>query len=924
MHNSLFDAVTSADASMQAESASWLASFEKDPTDAIKELVNFVLKSAGCEFPIEKHDVEQDNASGTLNEVQMAVIAKGTGECILISRTAPGRAAKANFGSFFEWLVENAAIRDTLYTDEDFIKRILSWIAVLTASRVRSFRYVAVVALFAMAWKLCQLREALRDQEERNRKAIADGQKSKRKKAGLFELERKVKESELRRQQLEAYFSKLETSVFANRRKDVDPRIRTACIQALGSWMETSPDTFVVTSYLKYLEFASSDASASVRTAALEVLLLVLSIDESIPMLGRFLKRFKGRCVEIALHDVEASVRRSAVELLVHATDQGNLSEEEVAELSKLIYDVDERIRKSAARLVLTHVENELSELWDSALSSSDLEKQQAAHEDMQESWPRFKLVANLLESQNSSSVPSDISSHAVSPHLNRNALAAEAILQAGKKDLPEWSWNSLADYLVYDFSDVETELKRAARKGDAATKAYLDAFVVRSASTTTALLDMFVGFVNGTLASIAVAERNGRRRQEVGKTGTVQTQDDVFYRLIELLPELNNTHGSNPDAAVRILRLQSLLTTDTFRRLHKEQEQAQLFEMARLQFMNHLSPAVHNECLRIFGIACTQDPFAETARAQLRDSLDDVAYGLKDVLSHSSPRRPQLIAPLARLDRLGECVDITSILVANVGNSSATIADKLLSTADPLDVIEENDKAYYKLLMSLLRLHFVWNLASVVTPWAEYNSGEAEQALDRTALEYIDNVIRAEWPLIRHTAASATLSSYLDVVVMAKTLEAKFDDAGRDDLSSIPTNLPDSTQAKIMQLYLAKEIRYAELANVHLKEDPDLTGDVDESATPDDDYGTVTTADADYDLCAFAAKIQVAATVGIVHDKYHKRLALNSRVLSPRYRSVLKGGLLPSKAGADDGDTRKTKTTASAVVDDESDEEMT
>jgi hypothetical protein len=216
-------------------------------------------------------------------------------------------------------------------------------------------------------------------------------------------------------------------------------------------------------------------------------------------------------------------------------------------------------------------------------------------------------------------------------------------------------------------------------------------------------------------------------------------------------------------------------------------------------------------------------------------------------------------------------------------------VVDRLLSLAETSG-LDEDDETYYKLLMSIFRSIFVWKLGSQISP-SEYVLDDNAHDTRKKALDFVRSTIDQEWPMLRQSVASATLSTLLDVVVMAATVDNTI---GSRELE-FPTTMSDSTQIKIMQLYLAKELRYAELADVHLKEDPDLTGDVDEESTPKDDYGSITASDADYDLCAFTAKIQLAAALGTVHRKYQKRLALNSRVLSPRYRALLKNGVMPA-----------------------------
>ena len=56
---------------VDAAAAAWIAAYESDSAEAMRDLVNFVLKASGCAFDVTIHDIEdQDNITGKLGDLQ--------------------------------------------------------------------------------------------------------------------------------------------------------------------------------------------------------------------------------------------------------------------------------------------------------------------------------------------------------------------------------------------------------------------------------------------------------------------------------------------------------------------------------------------------------------------------------------------------------------------------------------------------------------------------------------------------------------------------------------------------------------------------------------------------------------------------------------------------------------------------------------
>ena len=56
---------------VDAAAAAWIAAYERNSAEAMRDLVNFVLRASGCASDVTIHDIEdQDNITGRLGDLQ--------------------------------------------------------------------------------------------------------------------------------------------------------------------------------------------------------------------------------------------------------------------------------------------------------------------------------------------------------------------------------------------------------------------------------------------------------------------------------------------------------------------------------------------------------------------------------------------------------------------------------------------------------------------------------------------------------------------------------------------------------------------------------------------------------------------------------------------------------------------------------------
>lgn len=242
------------------------------------------------------------------------------------------------------------------------------------------------------------------------------------------------------------------SSVFVLRCRDVDPLVRTDCIQELGRWMDANQEQFVTSTYLPYLGWALSDRTAGVRLEALKVLAKLYEIDNQPNDLRQFTSRFTHRYIEMAVGEADIATRLGALRVVTLVQKHGQLEEEDQVKLSTLIYGANPRVRKSMAKFVKARVwEDEV----ESRLAACEVlvNSSKGDKEEVKKDWVELKSLASFLIKVGKSD--SESAEH-VDPRLidetkvGRIALAVEAL----------WSEIESLKVLIAKFTNVWMRIK--------------------------------------------------------------------------------------------------------------------------------------------------------------------------------------------------------------------------------------------------------------------------------------------------------------------------------------------------------------------------------------------------------------------------------------------------------------------------------
>ncbi|BAO40374.1 cohesin subunit SCC3 [Kluyveromyces marxianus DMKU3-1042] len=367
----------SADHSVEELASDWLESYNEDRTQALSEILNFLLDCAGCLTHIAEHDVvNNDSSNETIGEIQIMFQQQKIHEFHLRlsdehSKRAKYKSLSDNFTQLMSNLIDLAVEKEMIYVEKEkedseevivethpLIIDLLTWLPSLTVSKIRSLRYVSTKALLVFQTVFAKVSASLEtDSLFKLRKQLTLENKKRNPKSKTIEtLESSIADAEATKTIIENNMDNIIKLCFVHRFKDVDELIRINSISELEQWMVNNPEYFFKVTFLKYFGWLLSDSSHAVRLQVLKILSELIRFtnkrNKSVTdnaALRQFFERFKGRLLEIAHRDIDIQVRLTAVRVLSQINDFGYLDDEEIIEITSLIfYDQEVKLTSSS------------------------------------------------------------------------------------------------------------------------------------------------------------------------------------------------------------------------------------------------------------------------------------------------------------------------------------------------------------------------------------------------------------------------------------------------------------------------------------------------------------------------------------------------------------------------------------------------
>lgn len=848
---------------------------------------------------------------------------------------------------------------DALYTDEPLMENIARWVYTMSSSTLRPFRHTATTIALAMELALASVARKLDDRITKTQQQV-DAEKARKGKSRnremLANLQKSLNQANNNRETCGKYMLDCFDVVFVHRYRDIDARIRTECVEALGSWIWVLPTVFMEPEYLRYLGWLLSDIVASVRQEVLRQLARVFKRDTA--KLGHFIDRFRPRLMEMATQDLDVSVRVAAVNVIEVLGENGMLEPDEIDNIGKLIFDFEPRIRKSVVKFFADIVDAAVEQKVEAMGGEEAVDETFPESEDVDEyaprkGWVEVKALAENLavyesqledddsEGRRVLDIPADMIG-TIAPET-RMSLASQVLYEKMEtvKD-----WGILIGYLLHDHTTSSKSKSRSKSSTEATTRQH----VAPTAEEEAILLEVLVAAVKQNLAHIMEADK-GKKKPIRGDV--TESADDVALTLAQAMPKLLNKFGAEPKTATTVLRLQHLLDFNVFQQLRQD---ASIFETLLdgicTQFTRHLDRDVVSSATLALLRARKCEDFEEAVDLKISELWENLIDALRTLdqandLSKRGDLRPGVLSRLSntlmkmsRLAGIKSCVDVLEA-EGTVQGSKAPAIEILINTVhrgrfqQPDEELDDMEDEAASFAINCCTSYFGWKVVSL-TRAIEMQTDITSDAISRLSKlrkDYQTNLI--------HTFSSRAINddirlfsagSLCDLHVAFSSLKRALDHwsavgaskkyAG---LAALNPEIHPGLVPELINIFDGAERVYAKKAKKHLNEPAEDEDPIDDDQLSDADDDEELSASekhaaelrAEKALCELAAKYlrailsQVVDRTGPHAGKLRKRLLRNATKLGKNFQDTV--AYLDEKKIREDKAAKARRAAASA-----------
>lgn len=827
---------------------------------------------------------------------------------------------------------------ELMYRDEFLIENLHAWLASMSSSSLRPFRHTATTISLAVQSALVKVADDLDYRlgytgKARNSKAKLNAGQQR-------DMEKNTSNRKVCTEAIQSFFD----TVFVHRYRDVDPRIRTECVEALGNWIIALPSIFLEPGYLRYLGWMLSDTHAPTRLEVLKHLAKVFRKDAD--KLGHFIDRFRPRLVEMACKDADVSVRVAAIGVIDVLRDQDMLEGEEVDAIGKLIFDSELRIRKAVVGFFVACTKDAIGEKVKSLGDSDVMEEipsgKKASLDAPRAEWVDLKCLAetlaiydNQIEEEQSNQVLGldaavDLLEAAVPE--TRISLASQVLYE--KVDEIK-QWTLLAGYLLFD----HTTSSKARSKGNNPELAFKKA-VAPSSAEEAILLDVLSSAVKSSLTHPSEHDRS-RKKHQTSKDGedVSISPEETATELVTVIPQLLSKFGAEPDTAAIVLRLAHFPDIEVFKQLRQNTNKYEkLLDEIVTQFNRHDDKRVLSEAAAALLHSRQYDELEEVADSKISNLWEttitalhnfDKTYELSSRGNlEESPLRElsTVLLKISKLASLSSCVDI---LEAEGDSSESTMTPVIQILAnivhrgkyEPLDDqdIDDLEDEVVSYAIKTCQFYFMWKTLAYNTLLSSgHNVADAD--LDR--LSVLRQTFRRH--LIETLSSRAAIDqlrlfatgSLCDLHLTFATLRSAIDKLRPASSSGSPSAEADKYKTLIQEIesglipelisifdgtekQYAKKIKKDKLLN-EPAEDEDPIADDEEDEEEDEDESLseeerlAAELKAEKALCDLTGKYVLVITARLVDNKgthagkLRRRLLRNQNKLGHNFKEVV------------------------------------
>ncbi|XP_077387251.1 cohesin subunit SA-2 [Festucalex cinctus] len=357
----IYDAVNSGRSDLVTVVDEWLEYYKQWREEGLLGLINFIVQCCGCQGVVNREMLDNmQNAEIIATLTRQFDASSGS---YPLSGTRPGlKRFRANLCEFARVLVRSC--RNSLIYDEYLFPFLLSLLTGMSDSQVRALRHTStLIAIKIMSGMVevvvavsLQLQTIQRRYDLEQGKDVED-QDSQR----LEELRASMRELLENKEELSSMMNATFRGIFVHRYRDHLVDIRAACMEELGVWIKTDPETFLNDGCIKYLGWMMNDKQSVVRLQCVRSLRGLYKEEEFHSHLELFTSKFKKRMLNMVM-DKDSDVAVEVIKLLlqIQSTDEG-LQEDECAHIYPLVYAANRSLASTAGLFLYMKLKSVIS-----------------------------------------------------------------------------------------------------------------------------------------------------------------------------------------------------------------------------------------------------------------------------------------------------------------------------------------------------------------------------------------------------------------------------------------------------------------------------------------------------------------------------------------------------------------------------------
>lgn len=859
VENFLYEAILDDETSIDTLVTDFLESYEEDNTEALKDLVNFVLRCCGTLQEITSYDVEDaDTIPETLTQLQdhltgkdQDVIKVSADTYPLVSKARDFKGFRKQLADFWRIMINHAADKQILFNEEagKLFNTIEAWLVSMSSSTLRAFRHTATTICLTIMTSLVELSAKLaKELEAANKQLTVESKKSKKGTPKIKTIQKSIDSKKSQNDKLGEFISNYFDAVFVHRYRDVDARIRAESVKELGMWMMKLPSTFFDGQYLRYLGWVLSDTNGPTRLEVIRALTRLYGYDEYAGGLRHFTERFKPRVIEIATEDAETNIRCAALTLVEKIRQRGYFEDDDTETILGCIFDREDRVRHSVGETFQRVLQERESEIIDERL-----EGEVDDHGDLKAKWVSLKALVGTFYSITKAQ---DKASADEAAELNiwreqtglcpgRIRIASSSIIGA----LNDVDFDTITAYLLYD-NDASHE-PISAKPAD-----MLKSVLSLTPTEEQYLLELLV----------AVAEHGESTADgKVGKKNETSTK--VSEAVIDALPKLM-ARFKNTEQISTLLQLLTVCDLSVYSTLRKMKQFETLMNSFSRIFFEYQSELL----LRDIGHLLLFLSQVDTLNAAVKDKLLDMQDSLrKDVLDGSIDESDMLLT-LKRLEIISAIDDCVLSFDDETGSHSIFEKLKELASSDVLTIKMSVRKC--------LRNYFMWKVKQIADTKFGLDQEDVSNLISQR-----DDVLYILDAQVEEGDAEAALT-----VVDLEKIFITFNEIDSFDNASVRKALDLNLQTLLVKVFQKEVKKYGRLQNRPVALDGEVSSDEDEDESDADEDDKVSVLiDAERKMCTLAGELVATIAAGKLDNHHIDMLLANKGKLGQSYDAILK-----------------------------------